>query len=364
MKALIDLIAQWWRLPDQYQSFMRYLEDRGLVSACRILVGGTAFGMGLILVLMRWSAVGPQGSFWRSVNLIVVAACLIAALIWWLFPPTRLWSYTFVVGSDIAIAVASFSDVDPLARLLCCVVFASIGGYIAFFHNPTLQLGHLVFATLVTIMAGWPLLFGDSTDPGLGIAKIGVTLATVYVIPVVSQIMLAMLSSDATTSEFDPLTGLLNRRGLSRRATDIVGEQIDEHNALLVVVIDLDRFKEINDLHGHDIGDNTIIRTGLRIRLWTSQSALIARVGGDEFVVLERAPFNSVAKLSTRITTFMSGDNDVPAISSSIGIAIRTAPREVDETVDEIVSALFRVADSAMYQAKREGGNQVRASVV
>lgn len=364
MTALIALISVWWRLPDQYQSFMRYLEARGLVLACRILVGGTAFGMGVILILMRWSDVGPQGTLWRSVNSAIASACFLAAVIWWWFPPTRLWSYTFVIGSDLAIATASASDTEPLSRLLCCVVFASIGGYIAFFHNPKLQLGHLTFATLVTVAVGWPLLFGDDADPGLGIAKIGVTLTSIIVIAVVSQIMLAMLSSDATTSELDPLTGLLNRRGLARRAADVMGERIDEHNALLVVVIDLDRFKEINDLHGHDIGDITINRTALRLRLWTSSSALIARVGGDEFVVVERAPFSSVAKLSSRIAASMSGNGDVPPTSSSIGIAIRTDPREENETVDDIISELFRAADSAMYQAKREGGNQVRASVV
>lgn len=364
MKALIELLAVWWRLPDQFNTFLRYLEDRGLVVACRLLVGGTAFGMGVILIVMRWSEVGPQGMFWRSVNLAISSACLVAGVIWWLRPLTRLWSYTFVFGSDIAIALSAACDIDPLARLLCCVVFASIGGYIAFFHNPKLQLGHLVFATLVTLAAGWSLLFGDNTDWGLGIAKIGVTLATIYVIPVVSQIMLAMFSSDATTSELDPLTGLLNRRGLSRRATAIVGDEINELNALLVVVIDLDRFKKINDLHGHDIGDSTIIRTALRIQLWTSKSALIARVGGDEFVVLERAPFGSVAKLSTRISAAMNGDNDVPETSASIGIAIRTVPQTSEEAVDDMVAALFRVADSAMYQVKREGGNQVRASIV
>lgn len=364
MKALIELVVTWWHLPDQYQRFMRYLDDRGLIVACRLLVGATAFGMGLVLLLMRWSAVGPQGSFWRGVNLAVAGACLVGGLIWWLFPPTRLWSYTFVIGSDIAIALSAACDKDALARLLCCVVFASIGGYIAFFHNPKLQIGHLAFATLVTVAAGSTLLFGANSDPGLGIAKIGVTLATIYVIPVVSQIMLAMLSSDARTSEFDPLTGLLNRRGLSRRATDVVEMEINERNALLVVVIDLDRFKSINDLHGHDIGDSTIIRTALRIQLWASAAAVIARVGGDEFVVVERAPFSSVAILSSRIAMSMNGQRDDPATSSSIGIAIRTDPQEADETVDDIVSAMFRAADSAMYQAKREGGNQVRASVV
>ncbi|MFE5874344.1 diguanylate cyclase [Rhodococcus sp. NPDC056506] len=364
MNGLVEVVMRWWRLPDQFHSFSRYLEDRGFLASCRALVGGTAFWMGLVLLSARFSDVGPQGTFWRAVNLTVIAMCVGAALIWWLFPPTPLWSYTFVVGSDLAIAAASATDSEPLGRLIACVVFASIGGYIAFFHNPKLQVGHLIFASIVTVLSGWTLLFGSTADVGLGLAKISVVLATIIVIPVVSQMVLAVLGSDATTSDIDPLTGLLNRRGLARRVNDLMGAPVTEADALLVVVIDLDRFKTINDVHGHDVGDSTIMRTALRIRLWTTQSALTARMGGDEFVVVERVPVSVISRLEGQIRSAMDGAADDPPTSASIGMAVRTAPRNSDESVDEAFAELFRVADSAMYEAKREGGNQVRASLV
>ena len=235
MNGLVDVVMRWWQLPDQFHSFSRYLEDRGFLTSCRALVGGTAFWMGLVLLSARFSDVGPQGTFWRTVNLAVIALCLGAALIWWLFPPTPLWSYTFVVGSDVAIAAAAATDSEPLGRLIACVVFASIGGYIAFFHNPKLQVGHLVFASTVTVLSGWTLLFGPVADVGLGLAKIAVVMATIIVIPVVSQMVLAVLGSDATTSDIDPLTGLLNRRGLSRRVKDLMGPPVTEADAVLVV---------------------------------------------------------------------------------------------------------------------------------
>ncbi|ANQ70768.1 MULTISPECIES: GGDEF domain-containing protein [Rhodococcus] len=364
MNGLVDVVMRWWQLPDQFHSFSRYLQDRGFLTSCRALVGGTAFWMGLVLLSARFSDVGPQGTFWRAVNLAVIALCLGAALIWWLFPPTPLWSYTFVVGSDVAIAAAAATDSEPLGRLIACVVFASIGGYIAFFHNPKLQVGHLVFASTVTVLSGWTLLFGPAADVGLGLAKISVVLATIIVIPVVSQIVLAVLGSDATTSDIDPLTGLLNRRGLARRVNDLMGAPVTEADALLVVVIDLDRFKTINDVHGHDVGDSTIMRTALRIRLWTTQSALTARMGGDEFVVVERVPVSVISRLEGQIRSAMDGANDDPPTSASIGMAVRTAPRNPGESVDAAFAELFRVADSVMYEAKREGGNQVRASLV
>lgn len=268
------------------------------------------------------------------------------------------------MGSDVAIAAAAATDSEPLGRLIACVVFASIGGYIAFFHNPKLQVGHLVFASTVTVLSGWTLLFGPAADVGLGLAKISVVLATIIVIPVVSQIVLAVLGSDATTSDIDPLTGLLNRRGLARRVNDLMGAPVTEADALLVVVIDLDRFKTINDVHGHDVGDSTIMRTALRIRLWTTQSALTARMGGDEFVVVERVPVSVISRLEGQIRSAMDGANDDPPTSASIGMAVRTAPRNPGESVDAAFAELFRVADSVMYEAKREGGNQVRASLV
>ncbi|MFB9780252.1 GGDEF domain-containing protein [Rhodococcus baikonurensis] len=364
MSGLIEVVGRWWQTPDQFHTFSRYLEDRGFFTACRVLVGGTAFWMGLVLLSARFSDVGPQGTLWRAVNLTVIVLCLGAALVWWVFPPTPLWSYTFVVGSDIAIAAAAATDSEPLGRLLACVVFASIGGYIAFFHNPKLQVGHLVFASMVTVLSGWTLLFGPAADVGLGLAKIAVVMAAIIVIPVVSQIVLAVLGSDATTSDIDPLTGLLNRRGLARRVNDLMDAPITESDALLVVVIDLDRFKTINDVHGHDVGDSTIMRTALRIRLWTTTSALTARMGGDEFVVVERVPVNAIARLEGQIRSAMDGATDDPRTSASVGMAVRTAPRHPDESVDDAFAELFRVADSAMYEAKREGGNQVRASLV
>lgn len=364
MNRLVEVVMRWWRLPDQFYSFSRYLEDRGLLASRRVLVGGTAFWMGLVLLSARFSDAGPESTFWRAVNLTVIVLCLAAALIWWLFPPTRLWSYIFVVGSDIAIAAAAATDSEPLGRLIACVVFASIGGYIAFFHDPKLQAGHLIFASVITVFSGWTLLFGPTADVGLGLAKISVVLATIIVIPVVSQIVLAVLGSDATTSDIDPLTGLLNRRGLARRVNDLMGAPATEADALLVVVIDLDRFKTINDVHGHDVGDSTIMRTALRIRLWATQSALTARMGGDEFVVVERVPVSVIARLEEQIRSAMDGATDDPPTSASVGMAVRAAPRNSDESVDEAFAELFRVADSAMYEAKRQGGNQVRVSLV
>lgn len=363
MKLVITLIKDWWRIPDQYDTFIRYLNARGLMPACRLVIGATAMWMGFILICARFSELGPQGTFWRTVNLIVVALCIISAFAWWLIPPTRLGSVIFVIGSDLAVAASAAGDSSPLARLLACVVFAAIGGYISFCHNPKLQLGHLIFAGVVTVFAGWELLVGPNADPGLGIAKISLVLSTVVVIPVVSQVMIAVLSYDANTSDLDPLTGLLNRRGLAKRVDDLVGNPITESDALLVAVIDLDRFKLINDIHGHDVGDNTIVRTAFRIRLWTTQSALIARVGGDEFVVMERAPVSVVSKLEAQIAAAMNGVNDDPPTSASVGLAVRASPRIHTESVEEVFSELFRVADSAMYEAKREGGNQVRAIV-
>src|ERR1700712_3454401 len=132
MNGLVDVVMRWWQLPDQFHSFSRYLQDRGFLTSCRALVGGTAFWMGLVLLSARFSDVGPQGTFWRAVNLTVIVLCLGAALIWWLFPPTPLWSYTLVVGPDAALGAPAATDSEPLGRLIACVVFASIGGYIAF----------------------------------------------------------------------------------------------------------------------------------------------------------------------------------------------------------------------------------------
>ncbi|MBD3617921.1 MAG: EAL domain-containing protein [Chromatiales bacterium] len=151
----------------------------------------------------------------------------------------------------------------------------------------------------------------------------------------------------------DPLTGLLNRTALHNDCRDAIERQHDERRQLALLLLDLDRFKEVNDTLGHKIGDDLLRHIGPRVsQALNRQSASCYRLGGDEFAVL--LPRVDDAVEATRMAEavvdalrqpFQAGGMNLE-IGGSIGVAVY--PEHGTDS-----HALLRCADVAMYAAKR-----------
>jgi diguanylate cyclase (GGDEF)-like protein len=146
---------------------------------------------------------------------------------------------------------------------------------------------------------------------------------------------------------FDEFCGLLARR---RRADDAVG----------VLMIDIDRFKDLNDRFGHAVGDEVLRAVGAAIVTAVRDDDVPARYGGEEFVVLLRNPSRSVAvDVGERVRHAVGGldllEHGVPRVSVSVGVAVASVP---DQPIDELVAE----ADAALYRAKRAGRDRVVAA--
>ncbi|HET9756931.1 MAG TPA: GGDEF domain-containing protein [Candidatus Limnocylindrales bacterium] len=146
---------------------------------------------------------------------------------------------------------------------------------------------------------------------------------------------------------FDEFVGLLAQR---RRAGDAVG----------ILMVDIDRFKALNDKHGHATGDVVLRAVAGAIVSAVREDDVPARFGGEEFVVLLRNPGPGVAvEVGERIRAAVRALDlrrlGVPAPSVSIGVAVATSP-------DEAVESLIDVADQALYRAKRAGRDRVVAA--
>jgi diguanylate cyclase (GGDEF)-like protein/PAS domain S-box-containing protein len=157
-------------------------------------------------------------------------------------------------------------------------------------------------------------------------------------------------------ASFDALTGLPNRRLFGSRLHEDVSKAERNHSQVALLFIDLDRFKEVNDTLGHDIGDRLLIESANRIRQCVRISDMVARLGGDEFVVTiaEYAETVQIARLSQQIVDALSQpfqfENQVAYVSASIGIACY--PDDADN-----LNTLVSRADQAMYAAKAQGRN-------
>jgi diguanylate cyclase (GGDEF)-like protein len=153
----------------------------------------------------------------------------------------------------------------------------------------------------------------------------------------------------------DELTGLANRTALLAQLPRMCQEARRRHERLAVLLVDLDRFKWINDSAGHEAGDQLLQEAARRITSVVRSSDLAARLGGDEFaIVAPSAQPLQVADLAKRLLAALAHPFTLAAGTWQIGASIGIALFPDDE---ENASALLRAADLAMQLAKGEGGN-------
>ncbi len=158
----------------------------------------------------------------------------------------------------------------------------------------------------------------------------------------------------------DPLTGLANRRALERIVEIGLRYARRERRAVTVAVLDLDKFKSINDVHGHEVGDSVLQLVAEGLRQFAQRPLdCIARLGGDEFVIFwfdldieqaGRLGRELVTAVGARPLQLPAGASIQPKISLGACSGIPHAATNLDE--------LLRLADRALYQAKHESGNR------
>lgn len=156
-------------------------------------------------------------------------------------------------------------------------------------------------------------------------------------------------------AERDDLTGLPNRRALSQRVDQAIAEAAAAGRSFALHFVDLDGFKRVNDDHGHDVGDAVLVAAADRLGAVVRDDDAVFRFGGDEFVVLQRAPTDEAGaeQLARRLIDAFSVPIAVPGgrwidVGVSIGVAIYPAGGTTAAT-------LLRRADEAVYRVKGAG---------
>ena len=193
--------------------------------------------------------------------------------------------------------------------------------------------------------------FGDSVRPTLEV------LASHLAVSLSNARMVAKLETMATT---DGLTGLLNKRAMHEAADQKIAASARFGRKLSVLITDIDFFKKVNDTYGHDIGDVVIKGLGEILKRQKRSTDIVARFGGEEFVVLcEQTDEAGAMLLAERIRedlqkTVFATPNGPLSVTCSLGMA--TFPE-----AGKSWEALFKASDEALYVSKRSGRNRSTA---
>lgn len=246
----------------------------------------------------------------------------------------------------------------------------------------TLGLGILAFAALVTteneltprtrgmrwhaMLTVLPLALAataiSTTDPGTGHLVGAVVLLAVLALRVLALLAENERLNSALADEArnDPLTGLGNRRALEAGVGQIGEEALGQRRLRALAVIDLDHFKDVNDTHGHLVGDEVLKIVARRLRDAVRDRDLLVRHGGDEFIAVMTVRDETEAiRAAERLGAAVRGNYALPVGSLSIDATMGVAVDVGDADLEDLIA----IADDALYTAKgiRRGSVHLQA---
>lgn len=335
-------------------------------SHIRYSIAALVLVFGLIAFCGLFSPASAQGSVIRSVIIGTAAASTIPAAvmvsrihlgeIWWTKrSQVRGFNTWFVIYADVGTAICVFATADPRVALCFCVLFAVVGSYSAHFVKPSVAYAHMIFSSTVTCVLGvgiWldgvaPIIAFTTTLAILVAVNSTVTLHQGY-----TSDMQRTLRHQLRMANTDPLTGLLNRRGFILATTTLLRDGTAGHFALFIV--DVDRFKRINDDHGHATGDLVLQRLAGILEQAVDEPAVIARLGGDEFAIAVHLDELAAGVVAERICGSPVEHDDGDQTTVSLGVAVGPIPggQLIDEAATARIQRDFALADAALFESK------------
>jgi diguanylate cyclase (GGDEF)-like protein len=306
--------------------------------------------------------------------LLMATLTLLAGTRQFLEQPWRWWPWLTLVLlclSGLMLSFAVWPDYRP--RML---IFGLAMGAICVAHTRVLAQhgrgfaarviqGAMAWQTLVLLTRALSTFWLDAPDTHVFDA--GSIIHMVYVATFSFSILVVLVGAQLMASErvrqafehqasHDELAGTLNRRAILHQAEQAHGHWQQTGQAYALLLLDLDHFKRINDSHGHQAGDRTLVKVAQAMQDGLRPDDRVGRYGGEEFVTLLPASDLATAgrmaeRLRARVEA-LPADAQTPACTVSIGVAL---VRTGDASCDAVVGR----ADKALYQAKAAGRNQV-----
>jgi diguanylate cyclase (GGDEF)-like protein len=295
-------------------------------------------GAFILIYILSFSRLNQQSLHYLAY--LVVAGYLISCSIWHHLPDNGLFSNSAQWLGLNYVIVYLFLDVKKAAPATAIVFVATIvGHYIALIQNHTVNAAFAV--TLNMAIAHVIYIF---------------LLWTVIKLRVTSDQIAARANTLENYAYVDLLTRVLNRRGIEKVFNELNLDSTEQQKNYAILIIDIDHFKQVNDLHGHLVGDKVLNRIAGKLSRTIHPNDILGRWGGEEFIILtlNRTPQQVMAlaeKLRTAVSNLVVDDISNITISIGIGYSYEATSKE----------AVFKIADDHLYTAKNSGRNTIRA---
>lgn len=307
-------------------------------------------------VLLMASAGGPRGLPNRCLALLIGVVCLVMGSLWsrssW---PSRIQSQGCIVVGAACIAAACVIESSTQIGLLGVNAFAVLSAFVMFFHSRRLlTVVWIVGATTVGVLA-LRLVF---VDTALAIGTVIVVVVINVVVAAGCRMALRLSDTRVRGGGPEPLTGLLDRESFDEQLYTLIGARSRADDLYLVVlVLTLDGLSLLRGMHGEAGANRARIAVAQSLRDTVRRDTVLAHVADAEFLIAELFITADPESLAERIRGAVS---TAPfRLTASIG-GVSTPLRPLSgHPAPEVVEELLTIAASAMYEARKAGGNQV-----
>jgi diguanylate cyclase (GGDEF)-like protein len=308
--------------------------------------------MALAILAVAIVAVGPWLGWWPLLFLIPAAA-FFAAADHFLTRVARpeLVMFAAWIGSEVTIAGAvsleGRAGVVALSWLAIPVITLSTR-----FSTRGVIAGVAIASALV-------LAVGFGTAPHAVLNAPDLVFAPLALVLCVAVLSTPLMHSDIqhrSDAVIDQLTGMLNRKALGARTHELAQQSAVTGEPVGVIIADLDRFKRVNDTHGHAVGDMVLKEVAYLLRKQLRAFDLAYRLGGEEFLILvPGSDIEHTAELAERLRERIAANplGEDLEVTMSLGVGASARSERFD------YNAVFAEADAALYRAKRSGRNRV-----
>jgi diguanylate cyclase (GGDEF)-like protein len=333
------------------------------------------FAMGLLLIAPTWSLLhDPHKPIFITGFLVTLTAALTSLAIWVALRRGRWRPWVGFASSALDVSLVStalltFLIVDsPLTALNSNVTFemyflALVATSLRYDARICIVVGGLALAEYAALWA-WSAANYNLSDPALAVNSgpykpvdlftrlilLGIAVLLAVTIVRRAQRLLYLASRDR-------LTGLFNRGYFDRALVRAMERSNRDGQALSLAILDIDHFKQINDVHGHALGDRALCEVAARLERSMRRTDVVARYGGEEFVILMPSTSPDVAlglveeiRRNVAATPIDLGDGRVLTIDFSAGVAGRPHDRDANNA-----KGLMQAADERLLHAKRAG---------